>query len=82
MQTPAPAEYLSIDSPGLELPVRTMLERLSLWLVPVGYLVVGAFGLGVVLAHAFAVGIGAAIVTGVVYRRINNVELLVKVSDH
>ena len=75
-------EYLSIDSPDLEISVLTMPERLSLWLFPVGYLVVAGLGIGMAHAHAFAVGIASAIVVAIVYRRINNVELLYRVSDH
>ena len=77
----ATEEYPAIDSPHLELPALTLPERLSLWLVPIGYLVVGAVEMGVAVAHAFAGGIAGEIVLGVVYRRINNVELLFRASD-
>ena len=74
--------YPPIGPVDWEPPVLTMPERLSLWLVPVGYLVVSSVGMGAALAHAFAGGIAAAVVTGILYRRVQNVELLFRVSDY
>ena len=82
LKTSGTNEYLPSNSPDLEFSVLTMPERLSLWLVPAGYLVVAAFGIAVALGSAFAVGIGSAIVAGIVYRRVKNVNLLYRVSDH
>lgn len=82
LKTSGTNDYLSSDSPDLEFSVLTMPERLALWLVPAGYLVVAAFGIAAALAHAFAVGIGSAIAAGIVYRRVKNVTLLYRVSDH
>lgn len=64
-----------IGSIDFELPILTMPESLSLWLVPVGYLSVWAIGMETAVAHAFGGGIAAAIATGVLYRRVGNVEL-------
>lgn len=64
-----------IGSLDFEPPILTMPEGLSLWLVPVGYLSGWAIGMETAAAHAFAGGIAAAIATGIVYRRIRNVEL-------
>ena len=81
VDTSTSEQYPSIDSPGQQLPILTLAERVSVWLVPLGYLVVGALELETGLAHGSAAGVAGAIGTGVVYRRIRKVELLVRASD-
>ena len=85
------ARYLGIEgTPGegtavigsldFELPALTMPERLSLWLIPIGYLFSWSIGMEAIVAHAFAAGIAGAIATGVLYRRVRNVESLIRTT--
>ena len=70
----------AIGSLDFELPVLTMPERLSLWLMPFGYLSVWSVGMEAIVAHAFAAGIAAAVASGVLYRRVLNVESLIRMT--
>ena len=68
-------EFGSVDEYGVEAPMLTAPERTSFWAVPAGYGIVWCLGLDLILAHAFAGGVAAAIAVGVLYRLALGVDL-------
>lgn len=82
MESTTAEGYTAIGSLDFELPILTMPERLSVWLIPIGYLSVWSIGMEAAVAHAFSGGVAASIASGVLYRRVRNVELMFRASGH